>query len=136
MNIVLLCKSWNHAKALEILEALRQEKLAVAGIVALAEAPRKFTFADFVRKAYARGDANILRGVLRRFDSRTILKRFIHHPLSQFEHRRQPDRFCRADAFDAHQLRDGDTRQSAQPAVLAQEPLGEVEHILAARASA
>lgn len=59
MNIVLLCKSWNHGKVLEILEALRAENLPVAGIVALAAAPKKMTLTDFIRKTYTRSPANI-----------------------------------------------------------------------------
>jgi folate-dependent phosphoribosylglycinamide formyltransferase PurN len=67
MNIVLLCKSWNHGKVLQILEALREERLAVRGLVALAEAQRKTPFADIVRKAYVRGNGSFFRGVLPRF---------------------------------------------------------------------
>lgn len=67
MNIVLLCKSWNHRKALQILTALHDEQLTVRGIVALAEAPNKTTFADLVRKAHVMGNGNLLRGALRRF---------------------------------------------------------------------
>jgi folate-dependent phosphoribosylglycinamide formyltransferase PurN len=67
MNIVLLCKSRNHGKVLQILEALRAERLTVRGIVALAEAPQQTAFADVVRKAHALGNGNLLRGVFRRF---------------------------------------------------------------------
>jgi len=74
MNIVLLCKSWNHHKALQILTALRDEQLIVRGIVALAEAAKKTTFADFVRKAYAMGDGNFLRGVLSRLHQNGMTK--------------------------------------------------------------
>jgi folate-dependent phosphoribosylglycinamide formyltransferase PurN len=66
MNIVLLCKSWNHHKALQILTALHDEQLTVRGIVALTEAPKKMTFADIVRKAHVMGNGNFLRGALRR----------------------------------------------------------------------
>ncbi len=52
MNIVLLCKSWNHKKALEILTALRQQSLQIRGIVALASITTKNSFSDFVRKTY------------------------------------------------------------------------------------
>jgi len=58
MNIVVLCKSWNHKKALEILEALRQQDLRVRGIVALAAAPKKKTLTDVVRKTHERALAN------------------------------------------------------------------------------
>jgi folate-dependent phosphoribosylglycinamide formyltransferase PurN len=74
MNIVLLCKSWNHHKALQILTALRDEQLTVRGIVALAAAPKKMTFADVVRKAYALGDGNFLRGVLSRLHKNGMSK--------------------------------------------------------------
>jgi folate-dependent phosphoribosylglycinamide formyltransferase PurN len=55
MNIVVLCKSWNHKKVLEILEALRQQELRVRGIVALAATPKKIDFTKLVRKAHQRG---------------------------------------------------------------------------------
>lgn len=66
MNIVLLCKSWNHKKVLQILKALHNEQMTVRGIVALAEASRKTTFADVARKAHAVGNGNLLRGALQR----------------------------------------------------------------------
>lgn len=66
MNIVLLCKSWNHGKVLQILEALQAERLAVRGVVALAAAPQPTAFADIVRKAHVRGNGNLLRGVFQR----------------------------------------------------------------------
>jgi methionyl-tRNA formyltransferase len=60
MNLVVLCKSWNHGKVLEILAALRQQDLRVRGIVALAAPPKKNNFSDFIRKTHERGVANIL----------------------------------------------------------------------------
>jgi methionyl-tRNA formyltransferase len=61
MNIVLLCKSRNHKKVLEILAALRQQDLRFRGIVALAAASEKNTFSDLVRKALKRGKTNYAR---------------------------------------------------------------------------
>jgi folate-dependent phosphoribosylglycinamide formyltransferase PurN len=55
MNIVVLCKSWNHRKVLSILEALRQQELRARGIVALAAAPKKINLTKLVRKAHQRG---------------------------------------------------------------------------------
>jgi folate-dependent phosphoribosylglycinamide formyltransferase PurN len=66
MNIVLLCKSWNHGKALQILKALHDKQLAVRGIVALAAAPKKTAFVDVIRKAHAMGNGKLLLGALRR----------------------------------------------------------------------
>jgi folate-dependent phosphoribosylglycinamide formyltransferase PurN len=74
MNIVLLCKSWNHRKALQILTALHDEQLTARGIVALAEVPKKMTFADIVRKVHAMGNGNFLRGALRRLYSNEVAK--------------------------------------------------------------
>ncbi|MDZ7361215.1 MAG: formyltransferase family protein [candidate division KSB1 bacterium] len=59
MNIVVLCKSWNHKKVLEILAALRQQELRVRGIVALA--PTKQTFSGLMHKARERAAARILQ---------------------------------------------------------------------------
>jgi folate-dependent phosphoribosylglycinamide formyltransferase PurN len=53
MNIVVLCKSWNHKKVLEILAALRQQQLRARGIVALA--PEKTAFSSLLRKMRERG---------------------------------------------------------------------------------
>jgi folate-dependent phosphoribosylglycinamide formyltransferase PurN len=55
MNIVVLCKSWNHKKVLEILAALHQQELRVRGIVALAATPKKTDLVKLVRKAHQRG---------------------------------------------------------------------------------
>lgn len=55
MNLVVLCKSWNHKKVLEILEALREQELRVRGIVALAAAPDKKTLATLMRKTHEKG---------------------------------------------------------------------------------
>lgn len=66
MNIVLLCKSWNHRKALQILTALHDEQLTVRGILAVTEAPKKTTFVDLVRKAHVMGNGNLLRAALQR----------------------------------------------------------------------
>ncbi|MGH7453201.1 MAG: formyltransferase family protein [bacterium] len=74
MNIVLLCKSWNHGKALQILTALHDEQLAVRGIVALAAAPKKTTFAGVVRKSHAMGNGNLLRSVFRRLHLNGMVK--------------------------------------------------------------
>ncbi len=74
MNIVLLCKSWNHRKALQILTALLEEQLTVRGIVALAAAPKKTTFAGVVRKAHTMGNGNLLRGVLRQLHPNGLTK--------------------------------------------------------------
>ena len=60
MNIVLLCKSWNHAKALDILEALHEQQLAVRGIVAFAAPKSKTTFSEVIRKVHTIGAAGAL----------------------------------------------------------------------------
>jgi len=59
MNVVVLCKSWNHKKVLEILAALRQQELRARGIVALA--PEKPTFSGLMRKTRERGAEKILQ---------------------------------------------------------------------------
>jgi len=59
MNIVVLCKSWNHKKVLEILAALRQQQLRARGIVALA--PEKPAFSSLLRKMRERGAKKILQ---------------------------------------------------------------------------
>jgi folate-dependent phosphoribosylglycinamide formyltransferase PurN len=67
MNIVLLCKSWNHVKVLDILEALHEQKLTVRGIVALAGRKEKTTVAGLIRKANEAGVINILGRLVRKF---------------------------------------------------------------------
>ena len=75
MNIVVLCKSWNHKKVLEILEALRQQELRVRGIVALAKPSEKNTVSDLVRKMRAR-QATLLREWCGKFERRDFCQRF------------------------------------------------------------
>jgi len=60
MNLVILCKSWNHKKVLEILEALREQNLRVRGIVALAASPKRPTFSEVIRKTHERGVARAI----------------------------------------------------------------------------
>jgi len=60
MNIVILCKIWNHKKVVEILQALRAQELRVRGVVALAAPPSRTTFAQAVRKAREHGVAPML----------------------------------------------------------------------------
>ncbi|MCG3118412.1 MAG: Methionyl-tRNA formyltransferase [bacterium] len=61
MNLVVLCKSWNHKKVLEILAALREQELRVRGLVALAAAPEKKTWTDLARKTHEKSVAYLLR---------------------------------------------------------------------------
>ncbi|MDZ7292548.1 MAG: formyltransferase family protein [candidate division KSB1 bacterium] len=67
MNIVLLCKSWNHGKVLEILEALREQNVRVRGIVALAAMPKKNALCNLFRKVHERRFANLFNRFIRRF---------------------------------------------------------------------
>jgi folate-dependent phosphoribosylglycinamide formyltransferase PurN len=60
MNLVILCKSWNHKKVLEILEALREQELRVRGIVTLAASPKRPTFSEIIRKTHERGVAQTI----------------------------------------------------------------------------
>lgn len=60
MNIVILCKSWNHKKVIEIMQALHAEKLRVRGIVAWAAPTQRTTFAQIVHKANEQGVVTLL----------------------------------------------------------------------------
>lgn len=57
MNIVVLCKIWNHKKVVEILQALHAQDLRVRGVVALTTPPSRTTFVQAVRKAHEHGVA-------------------------------------------------------------------------------
>jgi len=60
MNIVILCKSWNHKKVIEIVQALHAQELRVRGIIALAATPPRINLAQAVRKAHEHGLAHIM----------------------------------------------------------------------------
>lgn len=60
MNIVVLCKSWNHKKVVDILQALHGQGLRVHGIVALAAPPARLTFTQVLRKTHEHGFGPLL----------------------------------------------------------------------------
>ncbi len=60
MNLAILCKSWNHKKVLEILEALATQELRLRGIVALATSMKRPTFLEVIRKTHEQGVAQAL----------------------------------------------------------------------------
>lgn len=94
MNIIILCKSWNHKKVVEIVQALHAQALRVRGIVALAAPSQRITFAQIVHKANEQGVASLLAHFFsNRLDRHEHLYEFVAnngvHPSADFHPRRR-----------------------------------------------
>ena len=95
MNIVILCKSWNHKKVIEIVQALHAQALRVRGIVALAAPSQRITLARVVHKVNEQGLASLFSHFFsNRFGRHEHLYEFVAnngvHPPADLQSRHGP----------------------------------------------